>query len=73
MKNAIEIRLGALAESIETQLNKQGYTLGENISKYEKLDYARTMLFLHGYLTDRENDRISGKICKSIFKDIKPM
>ncbi len=73
MGNKIELELSGFGWTIEKQLNKQGYTLGENITRYEKLNDARIMLFLHSYLTDSENNKLANKISKNIFKDIKPM
>ena len=62
---------GALSESIEEQLNRQGYTLGDS-SCYIN-DAARYGAYLHvyGFVTDAEFSKINERIMKHINKNVK--
>ncbi|MFR5596430.1 hypothetical protein [Anaerostipes sp.] len=57
---------------MEAQANHSGYTLGEDANRLEKIKNARAMLFLHGVLTESENEKIIKRICDKVEKALKP-
>ena len=57
---------------MEAQANHSGYTLGEDANRLEKIKNARAMLFLHGVLTESENEKIIKMICDKVEKALKP-
>lgn len=58
----VMFNLGAIAPTLEEQANRQGYTLGKEADKLEKLKKAKSMLHLHGIINDTLADLISKKI-----------
>lgn len=68
----ISIHYGALADSIEHQLNKQGLTLGEDVTSIEKLQRALTMCMFH-LLTDAQYKSCLNKFHKKVLEKIKPL
>jgi len=55
----MNLQFGITAEPLEEQLNKQGYTLGDNPDGYQNL------------MTDKEFDRMLGKFYKLIIQRAK--
>jgi outer membrane lipopolysaccharide assembly protein LptE/RlpB len=68
----INIQYGALAKSIEEQLNEQGCTLGENQELINKLIHALTMCRFH-LLTDSQYNAGLKKLHKKVMDSIKPL
>lgn len=64
---------GALSDNYEKQANEQGYTLGEEAEKFNKIWYAYNMLRLHGYLTDSQADSVCKKIQKDLARNVKTL
>ena len=54
----IEFHYGALAESLEEQANKQGYTFGNLAEWVEKVNFGLVCSRIHGVITDSEYDKI---------------
>lgn len=72
MKKEISIHYGALADPIEDQLNKQGFTLGEKKELIEKLVHALTMCLFH-LLTDSQYNSCLKKLHKKVMDSIRPL
>ena len=70
MEKELKLNLGVVSEDIETQLNKQGHTLGKKINKYEKLRNSIFMLHLHGYITDSQLDKLIKKYMDNLIGDL---
>lgn len=68
----IEIVYSAFAQPIETQLNAQGYTLGEQEEFIEKLFKAYLMCRIH-LLTDSQVGSVLRKLHKEVEKYMKPI
>jgi hypothetical protein len=64
---------GALCDSLETQANKQGYTLGKNAEKLEKLREARLHLMFGNILTDSQLEQTAKKLQAQVVKSLKPI
>lgn len=69
----IKLDFGAMSDSLEEQANRNGYTLGKDANRLEKIKNARAMLFLHGMLTDSENGKIIKRISSKVEKVLKPL
>lgn len=63
----------AFADSYEKQANKQGYTLGEKAEEFDKIAFAYNMLRIHGYFTEKQEERICQKIQKQLVASLKPL
>lgn len=69
----MKFEFGAMSDTLEAQANHNGYTLGKDANRLEKIKNARAMLFLHGILTDSENEKIIKRICDKTEKALKPL
>lgn len=69
----VNFNYGALGDSLEKQANKQGYTLGKEVGKFDKIKNARSMLSVHGLLTDSESRRVVNRIHKLVIKNLKQL
>lgn len=68
----IKLKFGALAPSVEEQLNVLGYTMGGEAQRIEKIRYA--ILTVEFYVaTDGETDKMFKRLIKLIEKKAKPM
>lgn len=65
----IKLHFGALAVSIEKQLNEQGYTLGDKAKQYNEIVDSLTRVFFFGLITPSELEKIRNKLFKKIIKD----
>ena len=65
-KEELEITLSVLAESLETQLNRQGYTLGDMAETYQTALLDLQHLNLYKFLTDTERRTIMRRLDKRI-------
>jgi len=68
--NSIGIDYGPLGGSIEEQLNKQGFTLGEKQQFIEKLQHALTMCMFH-LMTDAQYQSCAKKLHKKVMRHVK--
>lgn len=73
-KTTVEVGLhyGALAEPLEEQLNRQGFTLGENREFIDELWNGLCMCKLH-LLTNTQYDSCLKKFHKQVMNSIKPL
>lgn len=65
MDKQIGFSYGAFAESLEEQANKQGYTLGKDAEKYEKIRNAINMCGFH-VATESQIDSMLKKLQKKV-------
>jgi hypothetical protein len=65
----INIRYGALSDSIEKQLNEQGFTLGEQEEIINKLLHALTMCRFH-LMTDSQYNVCLKKLHKKVMENL---
>lgn len=64
---------GALCDDLETQANKQGYTLGDEVEMLEKLRLSVNMVRIHRLVTDSQADGIYKKMHRKVLKSLKPL
>lgn len=64
---------GVLCDDLESQANKQGYTLGDEVEMLEKLRFSVNMVRIHGLVTDSEADNIYKKMNRKVLKSLKPL
>ena len=64
---------GALCDDLETQANKQGYTLGDKVEMLEKLRFSVNMVRIHALVTDSQADSIYKKLNRKVLKSLKPL
>lgn len=62
---------GASCDTLEKQANEQGFTLGENVEKLQKLNDSIIMCWIHGICTDSQRDSMVKKLQKEIIKSLK--
>lgn len=62
----VEIHHGALANSYEEQMNKYGFTYGEQADWVEKIGFGIVCAHIHGCITDSEYDKILQRFQKKI-------
>ena len=62
----VEIYHGALADSYEKQMNKYGFTYGEQADWVEKIGFGLVCAHIHGCITDSEYDKILQRFHKKI-------
>jgi len=68
------IHFGALADTIEEQLNKQGFRSTDKAMKsFKDQNHARLILLFGSCITDSENDKIIKKIFNQLKKTIKSL
>jgi hypothetical protein len=67
----MNLQFGITAEPLEEQLNKQGYTLGDNPDGYQNLMKSIYALRMNAIVTDKEFDRMLGKFYKLIIQRAK--
>jgi len=73
MSRMIGFNHGALSDSYEKQANEQGFTLGEEKERLEKLGFSVVYCWIHGVLTDSQYDMALKKLQKQLVKAIKPL
>ena len=69
----IEFHHGALSDPYEQQANAQGFTLGEENERLEKLGFSLVYCWIHGVLTDSQYDMALKKLQKQLVNAIKPL
>lgn len=68
----IGMHYGALADPIEQQLNRQGFTLGEKEPFINKLQEGLTICMFH-ILTESQYSSANNKMHKLVVKHAKPL
>ena len=68
----IEISYGCLFDSIEAQVNKQGYTLGKEAERMENIRCAITTC-MFSVATDAQTDSMFEKLNRMVIKALKPL
>ncbi|ENH96708.1 hypothetical protein J416_09429 [Gracilibacillus halophilus YIM-C55.5] len=71
-KIRINVDYSPLAEPIENQMNKQGFTLGDNKTRIHKLDKSLKMCMFH-LMTDSEHKKFMKKLHKKVMESIEPL
>jgi hypothetical protein len=64
---------GILFDDLETQANKQGYTLGEDAGMFENLRHCLNAVRINRLLTDAQADKAYGRLIKLIVKSLTPL
>lgn len=72
MDNKVRFSYGVLSETLETQANKQGYTLGDDADKFEKIKDAINMCVFH-VATDSQIDAMTKKLHNKVIKALIPV
>lgn len=72
MNREVTFHYGALADSLEEQANAQGFTLGDKAEKWQNINHAMIMVWIHGIATDSEKDKMMARFQKKMIKDLKP-
>jgi hypothetical protein len=67
----IELRLGQLSDSIESQLEQQGILIQPSkhrskLNQLEKFRSAANMLYINGLMTEREIDSVRRRILQRV-------
>ena len=62
---------GALSDSLEEQANAQGFTLGDDAERLQKLNNSMIMCWIHGLCTESQKDSMMKKLQKKIVKSLK--
>lgn len=73
MENSVTFGYGAPCEPLEVQANSQGYTLGKEAEKLEKLREARLQLVFGDILTESQMEQTAKKLHKQVIKALKPL
>ena len=70
-----ELNWGALSESLEGQLKNYGlkFKTEKKKERWEKLKFARSMLTINGFLTEKQSEQVVSKFGKAIHNDIEVM
>lgn len=69
----VKFSFGAMSPTLEEQANRQGYTLGNEAEKLEKLKKARTMMLFHGIINDGIAENTAKKINKKVIDALSPL
>lgn len=69
----VKFAFGAMSPALEEQANRQGYTLGKEAEKLEKLKKARAMLFLHGIIGEGIAEQTARKINHKVIGSLMPL
>ena len=73
MSKEVSFVYGALCDDLETQANKQGYTLGDKAEVMEKLKNSANIVSIHGLATPSQADSIYKKLNNKVVKALKPL
>jgi len=71
MDNKVGFYYGVMYESLEEQANKQGYTLGKEAEKLEKIRKAINMCMFH-VATESQTSTMTKKLHNKVVKALKP-
>lgn len=72
MSKLVGFEYGILNESLEIQANRQGYTLGKDAEKLEKIKNAISMCKFH-VATDKQTDMMLKKLHKKVINALQPI
>lgn len=72
MEEKIGFSYGCLEDTLEKQANKQGYTLGEEAEKLEKIRKAINMCMFH-VATDSQVAAMTKKLHNKVVETLKPV
>ncbi|HCL4447095.1 TPA: hypothetical protein N2D16_002700 [Clostridium botulinum] len=74
MKNEkkVEFSYGVFGEPLEKQANDQGFTLGTDAEKFEKIRKAINMCGFH-VATESQVDSMIKKLYKKVLKSLEPL
>ena len=72
-KVRVKLAYGCLSDSLEKQVNKQRYTLGENARKFENCKEAASILRMGIMLPDGEYDKILRRLNKKVVEALIPI
>jgi hypothetical protein len=64
---------GILFDDLETQANKQGYTLGEDAEMLENLRHCLNVVRINRLLSEAQADKAYGRLIKLIVKSLEPL
>ena len=73
MPRTIGFHHGALVDSYEKQANEQGFTLGEERERLEKLGFSLVYSWIQGCLTDAQYDMALRKLQKQLAKAVRQL
>jgi hypothetical protein len=72
MDNQVGFSYGVLMDTLEDQANMQGYTLGDEAEKLEKIRKAINMCMFH-VATESQTKQMTDKLHKKVVKELKPV
>lgn len=72
MTRQVEFHHGALCDPYEKQANNQGFTLGDERERLEKLGFSLVYCWIHGVLTDSQYDMGLKKLQKQLVRALEP-
>lgn len=72
-KSEIGIHFSIMAESLEKQFIKQGYTLGDHAGKMQELNNAVMGVYMAGLITEADKNKICDRFMKKLLKYVKPL
>jgi len=73
MSKEVGFSYGIMSDLLEEQANKQGYTFGKSIEKFEKLKFSLNMVVMHDIITDSQSQKCFQKLHKKVMESIKPL
>lgn len=73
MAKVVEFRHGFLSPSYEEQANAQGFTLGDQAERFQKLGRCVLELSIFGIITEGETDKALQRLQKQFVKELKPL
>lgn len=66
MSVMIEFHHGVLCDDYETQVNRKGFTYGEDAEFVNKVGFGIVAAWIHGVITDSEYEKILARFQKKI-------
>lgn len=74
MRKKIKIDIGVMTDSFKSQLNEQGYDISKgHESKMEKIKDSIFMLGFHGYINEKEKDKMFQKFMNDLLREVKKL
>ena len=70
-KEKLTIDYGFVSPTLEEQLNKYGFTLGDKAELMERLKNAMLLLYIHDVLTESQEQRAIERLHKMVEKEMK--
>jgi hypothetical protein len=69
----VKFSYGALSPSLEEQANRQGFTLGKQAERLERIDQARLMLFMNSLISDTVSEKIANRVNEMVVNSLTPI